>query len=111
MRVLPWRKDQYERVVCSVHYRRFGIFRKDVGQEMIKAGFATVYEAKFGSEFGDKEEEYRTAEEQARRKKVGMWSEPGLVDRLFGKRKKDVTESPREFKNRMKQREREEMAK
>ncbi|CAK4034851.1 Hypothetical predicted protein [Lecanosticta acicola] len=110
VRVFPWRKDQYDRVVCSVYRRRFGIFKADVGMDMLKAGMATVYEAKFGSEFGNKEQEYRDAEEQAKKRKVGMWKEPGLVDKMFGSgnaRQKKTTESPREFKNRMKKMEEE----
>lgn len=41
---------------------------------MLKAGMATVYEAKMGAEFGDFEENYRQEEEVARRKKRGMWA-------------------------------------
>lgn len=62
--------------------------RRDVGKEMVKAGLATVYEAKVGAEFGDFEEKYRAAEEKAKRKKRGMWSAKGKI------------ESPREFKTR-----------
>lgn len=56
---------------------------------MLKAGLATVYEAKMGAEFGDFEEKYRKAEEIAKRKKLGMWA---------GKAKD--YESPRDYKTR-----------
>lgn len=99
------RRDQYERVVATVFVRR-GLFRKDVGLEMLKAGMATVYEAKFGSEFGNKESVYREAEEAAKKEGKGMWAKPGVLDRWL-KGKKEVTESPREFKKRMNEKEKE----
>lgn len=104
VRTYPYREDQYKRVVCSVYRRRWLFFRSDVGLNMLKRGLATVYEAKFGSEFGDQEEKYRTAQEKAKRNKVGMWQEQGLVGKLLGKKKKDF-ESPREYKTRMAQQE------
>jgi endonuclease YncB( thermonuclease family) len=73
-------------VVATVYVRRF-LFRRDVGKEMLKAGLATVYEAKMGAEFGDFEGKYRKTEEVAKRKKLGMWS---------GKAKD--YESPRDYK-------------
>ncbi|EOD47969.1 putative nuclease domain protein [Neofusicoccum parvum UCRNP2] len=90
----------YDRVVASV-YVRPRLFRKDVGLEMLKAGLATVYEAKTGSEFGNLEQKYRDAEAQAKKSKVGMWAQPSLLGRFFEKSKPDL-ESPREYKNRMK---------
>jgi endonuclease YncB( thermonuclease family) len=98
-----WRRDQYERVVATVYIRRgiFGfLFRKDVSLEMLKHGLATVYEAKFGSEFGSREQMYRDAEEKAKRNKTGMWKEKSVWERITGG---GVTlETPREFKTRMK---------
>ncbi|CZS91067.1 probable Probable endonuclease lcl3 [Rhynchosporium agropyri] len=88
VRAYIYKRDQYERVVATVWVRRW-LFRKDVGKEMLKAGFATVYEAKSGAEFGDFEEKYRAIEEKAKRKKLGMWAG----------RAKDY-ESPRDFKTR-----------
>jgi hypothetical protein len=67
---------------------------------MLKRGLATVYEAKFGSEFGGSEEAYREAETKAKSKKVGMWQEPGLVAKMLGQTSKTL-ESPREYKTRM----------
>lgn len=59
--------------MATVFVRRF-LVRRDVGKEMLKAGMATVYEAKMGAEFGDFEESYREVEEVARKKKRGMWA-------------------------------------
>jgi len=100
VRARPYRKDQYERVVCGVTLRRWLFFRTDLGLEMLKAGMATVYEAKFGSEFGELEERYRAAEKRARERKVGMWQKPGFVGKMLGR--KDAFESPRQYKERMK---------
>jgi endonuclease YncB( thermonuclease family) len=57
---------------------------------MLKAGMATVYEAKSGAEFGDLEDKYRQVEAQARSRRKGIWS---------GKQKD--FESPRDYKNRI----------
>ena len=57
---------------------------------MLKAGLATVYEAKTGAEFGDLESKYRKTEAWAKLKRKGIWS---------GKQKD--FESPREYKTRI----------
>jgi endonuclease YncB( thermonuclease family) len=88
VRAYIYKRDQYNRIVASVYVRR-GLLRKDVGQQMLKAGMASVYEAKFGSEFGMKEDKYRAVEAAARAKKVGLWASAG----------KDY-ESPRDYKTR-----------
>jgi len=90
-------------VVGTVHVRK-GIFRRDVSLAMLKAGMATIYEAKAGSEFGGHEELYRKTEDQARNNKVGLWQEDrSMWDKLMGK--KSERESPREYKTRMTQEE------
>lgn len=76
--------------------------KRDVGEEMLRRGWATVYEAKFGSEFGGREGVYREMEERARKRGVGMWAKSGVVGRLLG-RSGGVKESPREYKTRMKE--------
>lgn len=88
VRAYIYKRDQYERVVATVWVRRF-LLRKDVGKEMLKAGFATLYEAKMGAEFGDFEAKYRKTEELAKKRKLGMWAG----------RAKDY-ESPRAYKTR-----------
>ena len=67
-------KDQFDRVVASVKVWR-GLRRRDVGLEMIRAGMATVYEAKTGGEFGGMKVRYVEAEGRAKKAKVGLWRE------------------------------------
>lgn len=98
VRVRLYRRDQYDRVVAQVYYRRW-FFRQDVGLEMLKMGLATVYEAKSGAEFGDVEQQYRAAEEKAKESRAGMWAKPNLLQRLGGAGTK-APESPREYKSR-----------
>ncbi|KAF2403891.1 SNase-domain-containing protein [Trichodelitschia bisporula] len=98
VRAYIYRRDQYERVVATVLVRR-GLWRRDVGLEMLKRGLATVYEAKYGSEFGGFERKYRAAQDKARRAGVGMWAaERGG---WFGFGKGPGLETPREYKVRM----------
>lgn len=95
VRAYIYRRDQYDRVVATVFIRRGLIpFKRDVGLEMLKRGLATTYEAKSGVEFGGLEEEYKAAEEKAKRWGVGMWAG------------KTAGESPREYKNRHAEKER-----
>ena len=89
MRAYVYKRDQYERAVATVYVWRW-LRRRDVGLEMIKAGLATVYEAKSGAEFGKVEAKYRKAEKWAKTKRKGMW----------GGKKVDY-ESPRDYKARM----------
>jgi endonuclease YncB( thermonuclease family) len=100
VRAYIYRRDQYERVVATVFVRKWGL-RRDVGLEMLKRGLATVYEAKYGAEFGAYEQSYREAEAHAKSRKVGMHSEPSLTDRLLLRGRKEPLESPRQFKTRM----------
>lgn len=89
VRAYAYKRDQYDRVVATVYVWR-GFLRRDVGLQMLRAGLATVYEAKSGAEFGvGLEEKYRKAEWLAKRRKKGMWA---------GKSKN--FESPREYKTR-----------
>lgn len=89
VRAYIYKRDQYDRVVATVYVRK-GLLQRDVGLQMLKAGLATVYEAKTGSEFGvGLEEKYRKAEWWARWRKKGMWAG-----------KSEDFESPREYKTR-----------
>ncbi|KAK2733894.1 putative endonuclease lcl3 [Onygenales sp. PD_40] len=98
VRAYPYRPDHYGRVVATVYIRSWRSFflRRDVGLQMLRAGLATVYEAKSGAEFGGKRMEgvYREAERGARKRGRGMWA----VEKRGGK---GVLESPREYKTRM----------
>ncbi|PWW74453.1 SNase-domain-containing protein [Tuber magnatum] len=73
VRAYIYRRDQYDRVVASIKVRK-GLFRRDVGLEMLKAGMATVYESRMGAEFGSLEKKYREAEAMARRQRIGIWA-------------------------------------
>lgn len=98
VRAYIYRRDQYDRIVAQVYVRKW-LFKKDVGLEMLKAGLATVYEAKSGAEFGTAEAKYRAAEVKAKGQKVGMWSKRTLLQKLGGVSAK-APESPREYKAR-----------
>lgn len=112
VRAKLWRQDQYQRVVGTVTVKRWGLFNRDVGLAMLKGGHATVYEAKFGSEFGGMEEKYRAAEKRAKSQGVGMWKGQAKVGWLpallpewlqplvSGKKKEKEFETPRQFKDR-----------
>lgn len=89
VRAYIYKRDQYDRAVATVYVWRW-LWKRDVGLQMLKAGLATVYEAKSGAEFGELEGKYRAAEERAKMKRKGMW----------GGRKEDY-ESPRDYKSRM----------
>ena len=90
-RAYYYKKDHYDRAVATVYVRKWFI-RRDVGLQMLRAGWATVYEAKTGAEFGaGLEAKYRSAERWAKLKRKGMWA---------GKQKD--YESPGQYKTRMK---------
>ena len=91
VRVALHAKDQYGRAVATVWVWRWGVWRRDVGLEMLRRGWATVYEAKSGCEFGGREQAYRRAEAKARQKRVGIW-----------RAGEAALESPRDYKTRMK---------
>lgn len=82
--------------------KRLGLIRKDIGLEMIRAGVATVYEAKTGAEFGNREQKYKKAEAKAKAGSLGMWKERSVWERIVGGGK---LESPREYKSRMTEKE------
>ena len=108
VRAKLYRQDQYSRIVGTVSVKRWGLFSSDVGLRMIREGYATVYEAKFGSEFGGMEDKYRAAQKKAKASGRGMWAGQGRLDviarlkeTIFGKQ--DKFETPREFKDRTKE--------
>lgn len=116
------RRDQYERVVGVAFVRRrwvsFGedgvvrrllagggtrgsksvmgpVWHVNVGLEMVRKGWATVYEGKIGVEFGGQgmEAVYREAEKLAKAERRGMWVDLNKstklekVEKAFGIRK------------------------
>lgn len=70
--ITPYSIDQYKRVVARAQVWKL-TGKKDVSAEMIRNGLGVVYEAKFGAEFGDNEAWYRKLEQQAKRRKRGLW--------------------------------------
>lgn len=89
VRAYVYKQDQYSRVVATVYIWK-GIFRRDVGLQMLREGMATVYEANTGAEFGKFEDKYRKAEWWAKTKRKGLWA---------GSKKSDF-ETPGEYKKR-----------
>ncbi|KAK9237581.1 hypothetical protein V1525DRAFT_403592 [Lipomyces kononenkoae] len=81
--------DQYQRAVAMVTVRSW-TGRKDVSSEMLRAGWAIVYESKFQAAFGSTKEMYQREEQYARAHKNGMWK--------YGE---SLVESPAEYKKRM----------
>ncbi|KAJ3166056.1 putative endonuclease lcl3 [Geranomyces variabilis] len=72
--IRPLRRDQYDRLVCTVEYRSWlPPFRKNLSLEMLKAGWATVYTAK-GAEYDGMLERFQKAEADAKAAKRGMWA-------------------------------------
>ncbi|CAO3618303.1 unnamed protein product [Cunninghamella echinulata] len=59
-------RDQYSRVVGMVYFRKPPFFiRKNVSEEMLKQGFASIYVAK-GAEYGDQLNKFEKAENKAK---------------------------------------------
>lgn len=94
VRLYPHSKDQYGRVVGTVLVRPWGgmglglpkRFQRDVGWELVNVGLATVYEGKYGVEFGGHRREglLRETEEQAQKNHLGMWKDRGRRSGLKG---------------------------
>ena len=114
VRVHALRRDQYDRLVGTVAARGgWRITRSaDVGLDMIRAGWATVYEAKKGAEYDGREEDYRAAERLAKKEAKGIWGgvaeEASFFSRigaLTGWTEREpstaTVETPRQFKTRM----------
>ena len=87
------RKDQYGRAVCKVEtgLQIFPPFtRKDVSIELIRRGLASVYTGG-GAEYDGNRAVFETKEAEAKRKKLGLWSQG------------DNVVSPAEFKRQYRQ--------
>lgn len=104
VRVTIYKTDQYSRIVGTAYVRR-RLFWRDVGHEMLKSGYATVYEARTGAEFGGKEDVYRKTVGEAQRKGIGMWARSSRVKKALGMNQKVTVETPGQFKQRMKNQE------
>ncbi|KAA8917825.1 hypothetical protein TRICI_000027 [Trichomonascus ciferrii] len=84
--LLPLSRDQYQRTVGEATIWTW-LGRRNVSAEMLKNGWAVVYEGKIGSEFNGNEEWFRQLEAEARKKRIG----------IFQGKKKDFI-SPGQFK-------------
>mmetsp|Transcript_35514 Transcript_35514/g.109990 ORF Transcript_35514/g.109990 Transcript_35514/m.109990 type:complete len:312 (-) Transcript_35514:17-952(-) len=74
VRVTLLAKDQYSRAVVKVQY---GLFRKDLSEELVRAGLATIYRSG-GGEYGPRGiEAWNAMEKRAAAQKVGLWSGGG----------------------------------
>jgi micrococcal nuclease len=78
-------RDQYQRAVSTVTYRR-GLWRRDLSEELLKHGFATIYR-QGGAEYDGPIERWERLEAAAQRKRIGIWSTEGGVDPAEYKRK------------------------
>lgn len=87
VRILPLSKDQYQRTVCEAKMWTW-TGRKNISEEMLRNGWATIYEAKTGAEFNGNKEKFTQLELEAKRKSKGM----------FKKGVKNLV-TPREYKN------------
>ncbi|KDE03312.1 hypothetical protein MVLG_06184 [Microbotryum lychnidis-dioicae p1A1 Lamole] len=68
-------KDRYGRVVGMAYVRNFPfIFRRNVSEEMLKRGLATVY-TQGGAVHAGLLHRFEETEARARRRKVGMWAQ------------------------------------
>lgn len=59
------RKDQYQRLVCTVYRPFFALWKRNVSLEMLEAGWAAVYTSA-GAEYNNEEEAYLKAEALAK---------------------------------------------
>ncbi|KAK9242856.1 hypothetical protein V1506DRAFT_479556 [Lipomyces tetrasporus] len=89
VRIRLYSIDQYQRAVAKATVRSW-TGPKDVSSEMLRAGWAVVYESKFQAAFGSSKEIYQREEQYARDHKNGMWK--------YGR---TLIESPAEYKKRM----------
>ncbi|PVV00997.1 hypothetical protein BB560_004599 [Smittium megazygosporum] len=87
--LMPLKIDIYSRVIGVVNFRSYYFFKKDLSVEMIKNGFAQVYEGQ-DLVFHHNINYLQTLESDAKKKGVGVWSQS-----------KKQYESPRDYKKRI----------
>lgn len=83
--------DQYRRVVGTVWAKsrfpvlqQLGIAKTNVGLDLTKAGYATVYR-QGGAQYGGLKQLYERAEHVAKQKRLGMWKEKGASPAAYKK--------------------------
>lgn len=79
VRVVPLSKDQYGRTVGDAKVWKL-TGPKNISAEMLKNGWAVVYDGKVGAEFNGKEEKFRKLEEVARKRRLGQFHSKGKVE-------------------------------
>ncbi|KAJ1907734.1 putative endonuclease lcl3, partial [Tieghemiomyces parasiticus] len=60
--------------LAMVYVRRWLFFKRNVSLMMVKAGYATIYQQS-GAEYGGILEQLKRAEQRAKAKGIGMWSQ------------------------------------
>ncbi len=85
VRVTLQSKDQYGRAVAKISY---GLFRKDLSEELLANGLATVYRSA-GAEYGPgrTEEYWNLIEGRAKTLRKGVWKDGKAADPAAYKRK------------------------
>lgn len=79
VRIVPLAKDQYSRLVAEARVWKW-TGRKNVSEEMLRAGWAVVYEAKSGAEFNGLKVVFKTLESAAKRRRVGMFQKGTRIE-------------------------------
>lgn len=74
VRIVPLSRDQYGRIVAEARVWKWNGLR-NVSREMLRAGWATVYEAKVGSEFNGLKQKFYRLEAQAKRRRRGIYQQ------------------------------------
>jgi endonuclease YncB( thermonuclease family) len=90
--IRPFSVDRYNRAVSEVYIRKWFILR-NVGFEMVRAGWADVYD-QAGAQYGGAghEKQLRQLLTQAKLKSRGMWSKGDVVTPSEYKKKLRVSE-------------------
>lgn len=70
--------DMYGRIIAVVYVPRGWFSRLNVNLEMVKTGFACVYD-RAGAEYGGYKAQLEAAQETARKKRIGMWANKRVV--------------------------------
>ena len=78
-------RDQYGRAVAAVRYGGFlGAFEKDLAEELLRAGLATVYR-QGGAEYDGRKAAFEKLEAAAKAKGAGAWGDGGLDPAAYKK--------------------------
>lgn len=72
LRIVPLSRDQYGRIVAEARVWKWNGLR-NVSREMLRAGWATVYEGKVGSEFNGLKQKFERLETRAKLLRRGIY--------------------------------------